>query len=628
MKAYQMKIAIKNSHPPIWRRFIVPAGLSFSQLGIVLNEVMGWCGYHLDAFEFYHLGLRLEEETEDMDIPWGEYDIDDASQCMIEPYLDSEEWFTYIYDFGDNWEHRVTVEKTIPDYEYNYPMVLKFKGETPYEDCGGIWRYYDLLDILQDPSHPEYEKMKEWTEMHFTRKYDMDDVNQRLKKMYLSGQKSKPMTQNEIYEAMLKRDEPFKQIQGIREIPTKYNEDEDAWDEEDFGLALDELREAFVGFAENMKEMQIQNMEKTPEDMRLFDILKHYTKEDLVGIFKIHHLNGYSKYRKKELAEFTVREILSDSVMRRYFIYLEDEELEILDKGERKAGGCVQEWPCDYAYLLEGGYCGGLYAGSCLIPREVWEAYRKNCDAGWKAEREEKRTLLDYMNAMVQLNGCCSLEDVMRIYEKETGIRKETWEAWNQYIETPESKLCFHLNEDELVLMGMEDEEILQDLRREHRNKGLYCPTLQEVKTLSRKGFLPFDRHMQKLAAFLMNSLGELKEDANLICRDIQCVLRIGGSVEEIMEYMEDVLDMDQKERQRFLMLVQNVRKHTRMIANRGYTPEEMGINGKQDRKESRDQNAEKIISFPGSKKKKIYPNDPCPCGSGRKYKNCCGKKK
>ena len=43
MKAYQMKIAIKNSHPPIWRRFIVPAGLSFSQLSIVLNGVMGWC---------------------------------------------------------------------------------------------------------------------------------------------------------------------------------------------------------------------------------------------------------------------------------------------------------------------------------------------------------------------------------------------------------------------------------------------------------------------------------------------------------------------------------------------------------------------------------------------------------
>lgn len=24
---------------------------------------------------------------------------------------------------------------------------------------------------------------------------------------------------------------------------------------------------------------------------------------------------------------------------------------------------------------------------------------------------------------------------------------------------------------------------------------------------------------------------------------------------------------------------------------------------------------------------KKVYPNDPCPCGSGRKYKKCCGKR-
>ena len=27
-------------------------------------------------------------------------------------------------------------------------------------------------------------------------------------------------------------------------------------------------------------------------------------------------------------------------------------------------------------------------------------------------------------------------------------------------------------------------------------------------------------------------------------------------------------------------------------------------------------------------KEAKIYPNDPCPCGSGKKYKKCCGKNK
>lgn len=41
MKAYQLKIQIKDSRPPIWRRVIVPAGLRVSQLSIVLDKVMG-----------------------------------------------------------------------------------------------------------------------------------------------------------------------------------------------------------------------------------------------------------------------------------------------------------------------------------------------------------------------------------------------------------------------------------------------------------------------------------------------------------------------------------------------------------------------------------------------------------
>lgn len=614
MKAYQMKIAIKNSKPSIWRRFIVPAGLSFSQLSIVLNEVMGWCGYHLSAFEFYHLGLRLEEEPED--IPRGDYDVEDASEAMIEPYMDTEKWFTYVYDFGDDWEHRVTVEKIIPDYEYNYPMVLKFKGETPYEDCGGIYEYYSLLDILKTPSHPEYEDMKDWTENHFTREYRLDEVNERLKGLRLSNKKSKPMTQNEIYEEVMQKGLPFKQIQGIARIPVSCHEDED-----DFDWDFAEMQDEILRFADNMKEIQIQNLLKAPEDMRLLDILEDYKKDDLIEIAKVHLLNGYSKYRKKELAEFIVREILSAGVMRRYFLYLEDEEIELFEKGEKKAGGCVQEWPCSYGYLLEGGYCGGFFGASCLVPKEVWEAYRKNCDAEWKTEREEKREFIDHLNAMAQLNGCCKVSDVLRVYEKNTGIQKELLDVWRIYMEAQHQKLCFKLNEkDEVILLGFEDERVLRDLKKQQKKKEVYCPTPREVKTLGRMGYLPYDRHMKKLEGFLINSLGEFPEEAELICREIQSILRIGGDIQEVMDLAERLWDMEKNELQKFLLLVRNVQINTRMICNCGHTPEEM--------LKKEEQSREKIIRFPVVKNKKVYPNDPCPCGSGKKYKNCCGKKK
>lgn len=213
MKAYQMKIQIKDSHPPIWRRFIVPAGLTFSQLSFVLNEVMGWCGQHLSQFDFYHLGIQIEENPETPQ--YGDREILDAIDTPIEPFMDNENWFTYIYDFGDYWQHRVEIEKILPAYEADYPVVLKYKGNTPYEDCGGLYGYYELLRILEDPEDPQYEEMCEWTE-GLSADYDLEEVNGRLKNYHLSEEPHDPMSLFEIYQSCL-NNEPLYTITDISE---------------------------------------------------------------------------------------------------------------------------------------------------------------------------------------------------------------------------------------------------------------------------------------------------------------------------------------------------------------------------------------------------------------------------
>lgn len=202
MKAYQMKVMIKNSHPPIWRRFIVPAGLTFSQLSFILNEVMGWGGGHLSQFDFYHLGILVEEDPEDMD--WYDQEVLDATETPIAPFMDSEDWFTYIYDFGDYWEHRVEIEKILPDYEFDYPVVLKYRGNTPYEDCGGIYGYYHLLEVLDNPENAEYEDLKEWVEGLPNDEYSLEQVNNTLAHYSLSKKNHEPMSYVEIYESICK----------------------------------------------------------------------------------------------------------------------------------------------------------------------------------------------------------------------------------------------------------------------------------------------------------------------------------------------------------------------------------------------------------------------------------------
>lgn len=200
MKAYQIKITINNSHPPIWRRVIIPSGITFSQLSVILNETMGWCGYHMSSFEFRNLKLRIEDEPEDMG--WGMFETIDAIETVIDDFFDNEKKFVYVYDFGDYWGHKVEIENVLSDYEKNCPQVVKFKGDTPYEDCGGIHGYYELLNILENPDHPQYEDMSRWVEGHFHQDYDMDYVNEVLETLEIVDEDGKPLSQNEIYERM------------------------------------------------------------------------------------------------------------------------------------------------------------------------------------------------------------------------------------------------------------------------------------------------------------------------------------------------------------------------------------------------------------------------------------------
>jgi hypothetical protein len=91
--------------------------------------------------------------------------------------------FTYEYDFGDDWRHEVKVEKVLPpDAEQQLPMCIKGKRACPPEDIGGVWGYYEFLEAIKDPDHPDHEMYTEWRGDDFDPEaFDLDMVNSRLK---------------------------------------------------------------------------------------------------------------------------------------------------------------------------------------------------------------------------------------------------------------------------------------------------------------------------------------------------------------------------------------------------------------------------------------------------------------
>jgi hypothetical protein len=92
--------------------------------------------------------------------------------------------FLYVYDFGGYWQHDVRLEAAFPSESgVKYPRVLDGARSCPPEDCGGAGGYADLLEILLDPTHEEFDHMREWAGPRFNAEVlSVDASNERLQK--------------------------------------------------------------------------------------------------------------------------------------------------------------------------------------------------------------------------------------------------------------------------------------------------------------------------------------------------------------------------------------------------------------------------------------------------------------
>jgi hypothetical protein len=175
---YQLKVGLRGAKPPIWRRLEVPADISLAQLHEAVQVAFDWDDSHMHVFE----------------TPSGDFGLADAELGhraeapvtleQVAPGVRSK--IRYTYDFGDDWEHEILVEKVLDrDETASYPRCTGGRRAAPPEDCGGVWGYADLVEVLADPAHPEHEDRLEWLGLDDAAEFDPADfdataVNQAL----------------------------------------------------------------------------------------------------------------------------------------------------------------------------------------------------------------------------------------------------------------------------------------------------------------------------------------------------------------------------------------------------------------------------------------------------------------
>jgi hypothetical protein len=155
---YQLKVELAGIKPPIWRRILVPAAITLPKLHLVIQAAMGWSNSHLHEFEF--LGERYGEPDPDWDMSDGP--ISEA-RVKLNKALQGATSFKYTYDFGDDWVHKVKVEKVFDiDLGFALPLCIDGVRACPPEDVGGQQGYLDFVEAILDPSHAEHESTLEW----------------------------------------------------------------------------------------------------------------------------------------------------------------------------------------------------------------------------------------------------------------------------------------------------------------------------------------------------------------------------------------------------------------------------------------------------------------------------------
>ncbi len=177
---YQIQVALKNFKPKIWRRILVPSNLLLSDFHKIIQTSMGWTNSHLHQFikdqTYYTVRMKDDDMWEDMN------SVDYKKMKIFDLLTVEKEKIIYEYDFGDGWEHEIILEKILPvDKKLKYPICLAGKMNCPPEDCGGVWGYAEMIEILKQPKHEEYENIIEWLGDELDPEYfDKEEVNEYL----------------------------------------------------------------------------------------------------------------------------------------------------------------------------------------------------------------------------------------------------------------------------------------------------------------------------------------------------------------------------------------------------------------------------------------------------------------
>jgi hypothetical protein len=417
--------------------------------------------------------------------------------------------------------------------------------------------------------------------------------------------------------------------------------------------------------------------------MRLRDSLTKYTKEELLDQARSFEIRKCSGLRKAQLIDKIVTNFCTEEVIRSRLACLTKEQMDLYRKACISPTAVSVNEVADSIQLYR--YWLGSFEDStdqfCAFD-DVADAFRKNDDEAFKEDNRKKGWMMKCIHFFIEYYGIVPIEVIYEIYQQKIKCSMDTLigmlgEMPMDMIEScifPMDKLRMrdwpkasplYSENGLLVHIPLFDSNKLGCLLRQQMDKDFFIPSVNLIDEICRSGYEVSSPAYKKIESFLMQKLGQTYEQAVTWCMQIWANSYEGNSPTDVINHMTEakINFNGEKQMRDFVRLLMNAHNSTRLKENRGHKPDELRKNtftGGMPTIVPASTNAATMLKkaapqlqamgipvdidggadtiqttvFPNGlngdmvkKEKKIYPNDPCPCGSGKKYKKCCGKK-
>lgn len=368
-----------------------------------------------------------------------------------------------------------------------------------------------------------------------------------------------------------------------------------------------------------LEQTNIQHAIVGEMNSSLTEIMGGLNKTRLSALAKVYNISGRSKMKKDELILALQEQITSPAMMTSALLMLDSEEWAVFEAAY--ASPYIQDNFIPYGYyhlLMELGFVFTYFNENKLylvMPEEVKHTFKQIDTNTFKQTRSRHSLVLEYIEALTNLYGVYTPDKLLEIFNAQNASEPLSLPELNDYLEHFLSRQQkFVLESGYLINEGLayDEEGELERLLQRIQGKPYYVPDKAELLKYADDSYFEITPQLTALGNYVLAHMSDNTEMVEYLVDDIQLAASLEVSIQELLYEFErrNLTFVNKKQAEQVVALIIDVHNHTRLWSNCGHTPNEL--------KPGTINNVRNV--------QKTGRNEPCPCGSGLKYKKCCGK--